>query len=254
MPDYVPAPDGDKRARSAASVRLHAGGSQADHGAHGGERRRGHRLDGRRHPAGGALRPAAPALRLLPPALRAGHQPAHRPDPRGDGDVHGELHRPAANILASTRAGPTCGSPSTSRSSPSRTWRRWSTRGADPRALPLRGALHVLPGGVGRRGHGGGARQALRRRGERGAEGRGQHHHPLRPHRRRGRRSPSPRCSPRATYTSTWCGPGSARGPGSSWRRLERARCTTSRCSRATAPRPSTPTWPSPASPSSATS
>ena len=196
-------------ARSAASVRLHAGGSQADHGADGGDRRRGHRLDGRRHPARGALRPAAPALRLLPPALRAGHQPAHRPDPRGDGDVAGVLHRPAAQHPRPRRER----AQHAAHRQPADPHLRGHgeggpRRGADPRALPLRGALHVLPGGVGRRGHGGGARQALRRRRERGAEGRGQHHHPLRPHRRRGRRSPSPRCSPPATCTSTWCAAG----------------------------------------------
>ena len=254
MPDYVPVPDGDERARSAAGVRLHAGGYQADHGADGGERRGGHRLDGRRHAARRALGPAAPALRLLPPALRAGHQPADRPDPRGDGDVAGVLHRPAAQHPRPRRERAQH-APHGEPADPQLRGHGEAAprRGADARALPLRGALHVLPGGVGRRRHGGGARQALRRRGERGAGG-GVNIIILSDRDVGADASPSPRCSPPATCTSTWCAPGCAPAPGSWWRRAPRARCTTSRCSPATAPRPSTRTSPSPPSPSSATS
>jgi hypothetical protein len=44
-------------------------------------------------PAGVPLRQAAAAVPLLQAALRAGHQSAHRPHPRRDGDVADQLHR-----------------------------------------------------------------------------------------------------------------------------------------------------------------
>ena len=72
-----------------------------------------------------------------------------------------------------------------------------------------------------------------------------QHHHPLRPRRRRATASPIPALLATAACTSTWSARACARGPASSSRPARRARCTTSRCSPATAPRPSTPTSPS---------
>ena len=46
--------------------------------------------------AGGAVGQEQAAVPLLQAAVRAGHQPADRPDPRGAGDVAGELHRTQA--------------------------------------------------------------------------------------------------------------------------------------------------------------
>ena len=51
------------------------------------QRVRGGGLDGGRHAAGGALAAAAAAILLLQAAFRAGHESAHRPDPREAGDV-----------------------------------------------------------------------------------------------------------------------------------------------------------------------
>ncbi len=57
-----------------------------------------------------------------------------------------------------------------------------------------------------------------------------QHHHPHRPRGRAATSSPSPRCSPPAPCTSTWCAPGCARARAWWSRPGSRARCTTSRC------------------------
>ncbi len=54
--------------------------------------RRADRLDGQRPLAGCPIRPGAAAVLLLQAALRAGHQPADRPDPRGNRDE--PVHHP----------------------------------------------------------------------------------------------------------------------------------------------------------------
>ncbi len=69
-----------------ARVRLLAGGPARAARADGDRRRGADRLDGQRPLAGGALRPGAAAVLLLQAAVRAGHQPADRPDPRGNRD------------------------------------------------------------------------------------------------------------------------------------------------------------------------
>ena len=59
-----------------------------------------HRLDGQRLAAGGAVGQEQAALQLLQAAVRAGHQPADRPDPRGDRDVAGvSFVGPKPNLL-----------------------------------------------------------------------------------------------------------------------------------------------------------
>ena len=83
-------------ARPPAGLRLHPGRHQVPDVADGAGRRGGHRLDGQRQPAGRALEQGQAALQLLQAAVRAGDQPADRPDPRGDRDVAGVLHRPEA--------------------------------------------------------------------------------------------------------------------------------------------------------------
>ena len=80
--------------------------------AHG---RRADRLDGQRQRAAGPLRPDAAAVQLLQAALRAGHEPADRPDPRGDRDE--PRHRRSAPSA-------TC---STSRPSTRTSW-SWTSR------------------------------------------------------------------------------------------------------------------------------
>ena len=74
-------------------LRLHRGGAQAPARPDGPRRRGAGGLDGQRRPPGGAQRASRQPLRLLQAALRPGHQPAHRPDPRGAGDVPGDQPR-----------------------------------------------------------------------------------------------------------------------------------------------------------------
>ena len=71
-------------------------GARPDHPRAGRGRRRGDRLDGRRHADGGVEPESALAVRLPAPAVRPGHQPADRPDPRGDRDVAQHQLRPRA--------------------------------------------------------------------------------------------------------------------------------------------------------------
>ena len=89
--------------------------------------RRAGRLDGQRPLAGGALRPGAPAVLLLQAAVRAGHEPADRPDPRGDRDEPRDDPR-AASATCSTRPPSTrTSSCSTSRSCSTASSRRCAT-------------------------------------------------------------------------------------------------------------------------------
>ena len=77
---------GPAAAPAPARLRLHAGGPQGPARADRGQGRGADRLDGQRPLAGRAERQPPAALLLLQAALRAGHQPADRPDPRGDRD------------------------------------------------------------------------------------------------------------------------------------------------------------------------
>ena len=61
-----------QRAGPAEDLRLHRGRAADAGHPDGRHRRRGHRLDGHRHPGGGAVHPSAADLRLLQPAVRAG--------------------------------------------------------------------------------------------------------------------------------------------------------------------------------------
>ena len=78
-------------ARPPACFRLHPGGPARAAHPDGARRRRAGRLDGQRPRARGALRPGAAAVLLLQAAVRASHQPADRPDPRGDRDEPRDL-------------------------------------------------------------------------------------------------------------------------------------------------------------------
>jgi hypothetical protein len=95
-----------KPARPPAGLRLHAGRHQVPAGAHGHGRRRSHRLDGQRQPAGRAVGQEQAAVQLLQAAVRAGDQPADRPDPRSDRDVAEQLHRPQAQPAGHQRRQP----------------------------------------------------------------------------------------------------------------------------------------------------
>ena len=137
----------DAAARAPARLRLHAGGPAGAAGADRGQGRGADRLDGQRRRARRAQRPRAAAVQLLQAALRAGHQPADRPDPRGDRDErrHGRRLRGAT---CSTRRPRTrtswrcrrrccstarCSSCATSTARSSRRT-RWTSRGRSPRA------------------------------------------------------------------------------------------------------------------------
>ena len=110
-----------------ARLRLHPGGPAGAARADGDRRGRADRLDGQRPLAGGALRPGAAAVLLLQAALRAGHQPADRPDPRGDRDEPGD-ERWATSATCSTRRPSTRTSSSwTSRSCSTASSRRCAT-------------------------------------------------------------------------------------------------------------------------------
>ena len=84
---------GPAAAPAPARLRLHAGGPQGPAGADRGEGRGADRLDGQRPLAGRAERQPPAALLLLQAALRAGHEPADRPDPRGDRDERHDRRR-----------------------------------------------------------------------------------------------------------------------------------------------------------------
>ena len=74
-------------------VRLHAGGHEGPARADRRARRGADRLDGQRPRARRAERQPPAAVLLLQAAVRAGHQPADRPDPRGDRDERVDRRR-----------------------------------------------------------------------------------------------------------------------------------------------------------------
>ena len=182
-----------------ARVRLLPGGSTGAAGADGARRRRADRLDGQRPLAGGALRPGAAAVLLLQAAVRAGHQPADRPDPRGNRDEprHQPRHR-AQPVRGDARARAQAAARPADPAQP-------RARDAAPR-LPRRVRSahdrHHLADGGGRGGHGARRSQRICARSARGDRRRRQHHRPLRPPGRaapsadpvaaRGRRRPPP--------------------------------------------------------------
>ena len=163
-------------------LRLHAGGPAHPHGAHGPGRPGAARLDGQRHAAGRAVLQVAEPLRLLPPALRAGHQPAHRLHPRGDG------HEPRLlRGRRGQRAGLRAGARAHHRAASPRPHQRGPGAPAlgGSAALPGQDHLHLLRGQAGP--HAARARATPPRgRGVRPRRLRG--HHPHRPPRRFGPR------------------------------------------------------------------
>ena len=120
-------------ARSAAGVRLYAGGPRLPDVADGGDGSGGGRLDGRRHADLGAQRQVEAALHLFQAELRPGHQPADRPDPRRAGDEPGVVHRPAAQSVRPRRPR----APQAARSASADPHQRGS--GEDPLHRPFRG-------------------------------------------------------------------------------------------------------------------
>ena len=151
-------------ARPPAGLRLHAGRHQVPAQPDGAGRRRRHRLDGQRLAAGGAVGQEQAALQLLQAAVRAGHQPADRPDPRGDRDVAGVLHRPEAEPAGHQRGEP-ADAPGGAAADP-RLRRHGAAapdREAHRRQVQELRARHHLPAGLGRRRRGGQARLAVRR-------------------------------------------------------------------------------------------
>ncbi len=143
-----------------ARLRLHAGGPARAAHADGRRRRRADRLDGQRPLAGGALRPGAAAVLLLQAAVRAGHQPADRPDPRGDRDEpRDEPRQRAQPVRRDARARPQAAARPADPAQP-------RARDAAPRRpRRLRGPhdRHHLAGRRGPGGHGRGARAHLPR-------------------------------------------------------------------------------------------
>ena len=91
-PGHSQPPGGDLPAGTAGAgaegVRLHLGGCQGRHPAHGPNGGGAHRRHGGGYSPGGAGPPGPAAVRLFPPALRPGDQPAHRRHPGGDRHRH----------------------------------------------------------------------------------------------------------------------------------------------------------------------
>ena len=110
-----------------AGVRLFPGGSAGAARPDGRRGRGADRLDGQRPLARGPVRPGAAAVLLLQAAVRPGHEPADRPDPRGDRDEPRDQPRqraqPARRDAPSTRTS-CC---STSRSCSTASSRRCAT-------------------------------------------------------------------------------------------------------------------------------
>ncbi len=168
---------GRAAALAPARLRLHAGGPQGPPGADRGQGRGADRLDGQRPLAGRPERQPSAALLLLQAAVRAGHEPADRPDPRGDRDERLDrrrlraqpARRDAAARLAARDADADPAQPR-AREAPSGGFER----------VPRPDARHHVAGGRRAGGHGRGARAPLRRGRPRARRGR-QHPHPLRP-------------------------------------------------------------------------
>ncbi len=145
-----------------AGLRLHPGGPQVPahpDGAHGPG---GHRLHGRGQPALGAVEPIQAPVHLLQAELRPGHQPAHRPDPRGAGHVPGLPDRPAAQPAGPDRGG----QPHAPGGAPAGPDQRGPGtgpphRGQHRRRLPHLYPGHHLSGRSQRRRHGAGPEAAL---------------------------------------------------------------------------------------------
>ncbi len=163
--------------RAPARLRLLAGGPA---GAARADRRQGRgadRLDGQRPGARGPQRPPAAAVQLLQAALRAGHQPADRPDPRGDRDERRHRRRLRAQPA---RRGARARAPARDEDAdPAQRRAREAAPGRLER-LQLAHARHHLAGDRGR-GRARGRRRPRLRRGERGARRRHQRPDPLRP-------------------------------------------------------------------------
>ena len=178
--DRAPAPGG---------LRLHRGGREDAHHAHGDRRHRADRVDGHRHAARGAVGEAAAALRLLQAALRAGDEPAGRRHPRGDhhggrdrGRAGGEPPRARPRVLPPAVPADADAPQRGAREDPRLRRRPGVARAEDHHAA------HPVPRERRRRGAPQGARgPALQ--GLRVHRGGLQHHRPLGPRPRRGRRA-----------------------------------------------------------------
>ena len=172
---------GRAAAPAPARLRLHAGGPQGPAGADRREGRGADRLDGQRPLAGRAERQPPAALLLLQAALRAGHQPADRPDPRGDRDERLDrrrlraqpARRDAAARLPALDGDADPAQPRAREAAPGRLG-----------GLPRPHARHHVADRRGRGRHGAGARPAVHG-GRPGARRRRQRADPVRP---RGRR------------------------------------------------------------------
>ena len=152
-------------ARPPAGLRLHAGRHQVPDEPDGAGRRGRHRLDGQRLAAGRAVGQEQAALQLLQAAVRAGDEPADRPDPRGDRDVAGVLHRPEAEPArhqrrSTRRCGSRCAQPILDFADMARLR---DIEQAHQRQVQELRARHHLPARLGRRRRRGQAGLAVRR-------------------------------------------------------------------------------------------
>ena len=171
-------------ARSPADVRLHPGRPENPDDADGDDRRGSGRLDGQRHADLGAVGPGETAFHLFQAELRPGDQSADRPDPRGTGHEPGVHHRAAAEPVR-PRGHVEEQAPRSPSADPDQ-----RQSGKDPLDLGDRRSFQVahvrydLAGRSRRRGDGRSHRGVVRQGRDRGAR-RHQHHHPVRPPRRR---------------------------------------------------------------------
>ena len=179
--------------RTAADVRLHAGGPAHPDVADGRDGRGAGRLDGQRHAARGASATSRScSVQLLQAALRAGHEPADRPDPRGARDDAQTYIGPEGNLLDETARAvhrcSSCRTPSSPTSDLAKLRHANIMHHAQPPTLPM--LFTVSDGGAGLKE----ALDELCRRASDAVDERARLHHPERPRRRRGRRARSRRC------------------------------------------------------------
>ena len=160
------------------------------------QRRGADRLDGQRHARSPCSRDRQPPLfSLLQAALRAGHQPADRPDPRGDRDER--RHRRRLRAQPARRSRPSTRTSSSMQTPILRDRELQRLRHVDSSIFSRAHARHHVAGRRGPGRHGARARARLRARPTRRRRRR-QHPDPVRPRASAPSARRSRRCSPSA--------------------------------------------------------
>jgi glutamate synthase (NADPH/NADH) large chain len=231
-----------KPARPPAGLRLHAGRHQVPAGAHGHRRRRSHRLDGQRQPAGRAVDKNKPLFNYFKQLFAQVTNPPIDPIREAIVMSLNSFIGPKPNLLDINAVNP-----------PMRLEVAQPVLDFDDMAR-LR-AIEQHTNGKFKSyeldityplawGHEGVEAKLASLCAEAVDAIQGGHNILIITDRRMDRdRSPSRRCWRCRPCTTTWCAKASAPPPAWWWKPAVRARCTTSRCWPATAPRRCTPTW-----------